>query len=84
MPSLKLGESPCARAARDASAWEGDRSGYGNVTREGGNGKRSYRGEDTTEDKAEPVDMSIMVGVVLHGGWRGRFGGIVRLGSNGS
>jgi len=59
----------------------GNRSRHGNVARERGKGKRSYRGEDTTEDKAETVDVSIMVGVMLHGGgWRGRVGNVVRLG----
>jgi hypothetical protein len=56
-----------------------DGSIYGILARERGKGKKSYRGEDATEDEAETVDVSFVVRVMLHGGWRGRVGGVVRL-----
>ena len=73
MPFLILGESPCARGARGASAYGKDGLRYGNGERKG-----SYRGKYTTEDKAKTMDVSIVVGVVLDGGWWGRVGGVVR------
>jgi hypothetical protein len=40
----------------------------------------SYRGKDTTKYEAETMDVSLVVGVVFHGGWRGGLGDVVRLG----
>ena len=47
--------------------------------RSGGERKGSYRGKNTTEDEAETMDVSIVVGVVLHCRGRGRVRDVVRL-----
>jgi len=40
----------------------------------------SYRGYNATEDKTETMYVGIEVGIVLHRGWGGVVGDVVRLG----
>ena len=44
-----------------------------------GKGRSPYRGEDGTEGKTETMYVGIAVGIVLHRGWRGVVGDVVRL-----
>lgn len=61
---------------------QADGSKYGMWPRSWGERNGSYRGKDTTKYEAETMDVSLMVGVVLHGGWRGGFGDVVGLGGS--
>jgi hypothetical protein len=81
MPFRTLGKNPCARAAMDVSA-----CGKGNVSRVGhvayeweGKGRGPYRGKDATKGKTETMYVGIAVGVVLHRGWGGVVGDVLRL-----
>ena len=43
------------------------------------NGSYIGRARILPKDDAKTVDVSVVVGVILHGGWRGRVGDVVRL-----